>query len=281
MAAVREPGELSLQAADGTPLFVVDYMLDQPAGHRRGVLLMHGLGEHSGRYAHVVRFFNQAGWSVRRYDHRGHGRSGGAAGDVPDAEALLRDAKIVLDDFARQLDAPPLLFGHSMGGLFAARFATAGLSPLSALVLSSPALALRLSGVQKLLLKILGLLAPGLALPNGLETRYLSHDPATISAYENDPLVHPKISARLLNSMLDAARFCHAHAAALTIPTLILAAGDDHLVDPAGSKAFFAALNSGVGTMHVYHALYHEIFNELDAAPVFDDLRLWLSKLQR
>jgi alpha-beta hydrolase superfamily lysophospholipase len=78
---------------------------------------MHGLGEHCGRYAHVARFFNEHGWSVRTYDHRGHGRSGGARGDVPDHEAVLRDAKIVVDDFAQRFDAPPLLLGHSMGGL--------------------------------------------------------------------------------------------------------------------------------------------------------------------
>lgn len=278
---MREPAELTMQAADGTPLFVTDHPLNRPAAERRGVVLMHGLGEHSGRYAHVVKFFNQAGWSVRRFDHRGHGRSGGTPGDVPDGEALLRDAKIVIDDFARQLDSAPLLFGHSMGGLFAARFATAGLSPLRGLILSSPALALPLSGVQKMLLKILGALAPGLAIPNGLETRYLSHDPAIIAAYESDTLVHPKISARLLNGMLDAATFSHAHAAQLTPPTLMLVAGDDHLVDPAGSKAFFAQLAPGVGTMHFYDRLYHEVFNELDAQPVFNDLRAWLNRHQQ
>ena len=273
--------ELTLQTADGTALFVSDHLIDRSASgqaQRGGLVLMHGLGEHSGRYPHVVRFLNDCGWSVRRYDHRGHGRSGGPVGDVPDGEAMLRDAKLVIDDFTQQLGTPPILFGHSMGGLFAARFAIAGLSPLRGLVLSSPGLALWLSAPQKLILKIIGVLAPGLAVSNGLETRYLSHDQAVIDDYKDDPLVHPKISARLLNGMLDAINFSQSHAAALAIPTLMLIAGDDHLVDPSGSKAFFEKLAPGIGTMHLYPKMYHELFNELDAQILFDDLRTWLSK---
>lgn len=271
--------DFTLAAADGIALSVADHLQDPTTGTRRGVVLMHGLGEHSGRYAHVVQFFKECGWSVRTYDHRGHGRSGGALGDVPDNAAILRDAKLVIDDFAGQLGTAPLLFGHSMGGLFAARFATAAMSPLCGLILSSPALALPLSGLQKMLLKVLGTVAPGLAVPNGLETRYLSHDQAVIDAYNNDPLVHPKISARLLMAMLDAIAFSQAHAANLAIPTLMVVAGDDHAVDAKGSKAFFASLKAGTGTFHLYDALYHEIFNELERQRVFDDVRAWLTRL--
>ncbi|MGH8806460.1 MAG: lysophospholipase [Noviherbaspirillum sp.] len=239
---------------------------------------MHGLGEHCGRYAHIAHFFNDGGWSVRTYDHRGHGRSGGARGDAPDDEAVLRDAKIVVDDFARQFEEPPLLLGHSMGGLFAARFATASLSPLRGLILSSPALAIPMSAAQKLLLKVLGNIAPGLAVPNGLQTRYLSHVQAVVDAYEKDPLVHPKITPRLLHSMLDATNFSHAHASSLAIPTLMLVAGDDHMVDASGSDAFHARLRPGIGTLHRYPDYYHEVFNEVGAARVFDDVRNWLDK---
>lgn len=165
--------EHTLSAADGTPLFVSDWPIDAAAGE--GVVLMHGLGEHSGRYAHVARFFNDCGCSVRAYDHRGHGRSGGARGDVPDPATILRDAKTVIDDYARQLAAPPLLLGHSMGGTFAACYAARALSPLGGLILSSPALRIQLSAAQKLLLRLLGAIAPGYGIPNGLESRYLSH----------------------------------------------------------------------------------------------------------
>ncbi len=277
---MTHPRELSLSAADGTPLFVADWPIGSAAAAGDGIVLMHGLGEHCGRYAHVARFFNDCGFSVRAYDHRGHGRSGGARGDVPDAATLVQDAKIAIDDFAQNLAAPPLLLGHSMGGLFAAYYATRALSPLRGLILSSPALRIRLAGAQKLLLRVLGAIAPGFGIPNGLESRYLSHRQAVVDAYDSDPLVHPKISARLLGAMLDAIEFTQAHASALSVKTLLLVAGDDHLVDAAGSEAFFRQLAPGVGTMHTYPGFYHEIFNEVEAGRVFDDIRAWLGELR-
>lgn len=269
--------EMSLAAADGTALRVVDW----PLGAGAGIVLMHGLGEHCGRYAHVARFFNECGYAVRAYDHRGHGRSGGARGDMPDTETVMQDAKIVLDDFARNLSAPPLLFGHSMGGLFAAYYATRAMSPLGGLILSSPALCIRLSGAQSLLLQILRVLAPGFGMPNGLDSRYLSHRQEVVDAYDSDPLVHPKISARLLRAMLEAIENSQAQASTLGVKTLLIVAGDDHLVDVSGSETFHTRLAPGVGTMHRYPGYYHELFNETGSGRVFDDVRTWLTGLRR
>lgn len=268
----------TLQADDGTALSVRDWPVE--ASPRAGtVLVMHGLGEHGDRYAHVARFFNERGWWVRTYDHRGHGKSGGPRGDVPDSEALLRDAKVVMDDLVRRTGDTPLLLGHSMGGLFAARYATAHLSPLRGLILSSPALALPLSGVQKALLGMLRRLAPGLGVNNGLKTRYLSHDPAVVSAYEKDPLVHSKISSRLLGAMVESVAFAQSHAGSLSLPTLMVVASDDRLVDASGSDAFYSNLAPGVGTIHRYPGFYHEIFNEIEAQRVFDHIDTWLRTL--
>jgi alpha-beta hydrolase superfamily lysophospholipase len=267
-------GQRTLTAADGTAISITDW--HPPGGASGGIIVMHGLGEHSGRYAHVIKFLNDLGLAVRTYDHRGHGRSGGPRGDVPDDDCILDDAKMVVDDFAGQFAAPPLLLGHSMGGLFAARFAVENRSPLRGLILSSPALGLPMSSGQKLLAKLLLAIAPGLALPNGLERRFLSHDQKVVDAYNNDPLVHPKISARLLRCMMTSIDIAQAKAPTLYLPTLLVVAGDDHLVDPRGSQAFFDRLPSGVGAIHVYPRLYHEIFNEFEAAQVFGDIRAWL-----
>lgn len=278
--AMTQAREHSLSAADGTPLFVADWPIDPAPAAREGIVLMHGLGEHCGRYAHVARFFNDCGYSVRTYDHRGHGRSGGARGDVPDAETLLQDANIVVGDFARNLAAPPLLLGHSMGGTFAAYYATRALSPLGGLILSSPALRIRLTGAQKLLLQVLGAVAPGFGIPNGLKSRYLSHRQEVVEAYDGDPLVHPKISARLLRAMLEAIVFAQGHASALRVKTLLVVAGEDRLVDASGSEAFFSKLGPGVGAMHAYPGYYHELFNEVEAGRVFDDISAWLGELK-
>jgi alpha-beta hydrolase superfamily lysophospholipase len=267
-----------ISAADGTMLYVTDYLL--PASQALGsVVLMHGLGEHSGRYRHVAAFFNECGLSVRCYDHRGHGRSQGKRGDVINGDPILQDAEIIIDDFSARFYEPPFLFGHSMGGLFAARFALARMSQLRGLILSSPALSLRLSAFQARMLKVMHALAPSLGVPNGLSPTFLSHDAKVVAAYRADPLVHGKISARLLRSMMTSIDYCQAHAGSLAIPTVILVAGDDRLVDPEGSRRFFAHLPPGVAQLHVYDGMYHEIFNELDSQPPFADLKAWLEQI--
>ena len=271
----------SLTMQDGTRLHVVDY---HPTGPASGsVVIMHGLGEHCGRYGHVAAFFTARGYAVRTYDHRGHGRSGGKRGDVPADDTLLDDAHAVFTDWLAQAGtpaSPPLLLGHSMGGLFAARFATAARLPLSALVLSSPALALPLNGAQKLLLAALTAVAPGLAVSNGLKVRYLSHDASVINAYKADPLVHDRISARLLNAMLAAIDSAQQGAASLSIPVLLLVSGQDRLVDAQGSRDFHAQLQPAQARLIEYPSLYHELFNETDADKVFGDLDDWLTALR-
>lgn len=267
-----------VSAADGTMLYVTDYML--PAAQARGsVVLMHGLGEHSGRYRQLAGFFNECGLSVRTYDHRGHGRSQGKRGDVINGDPMLQDAQIIIDDFSSRYSEPPFLFGHSMGGLFAARFALARLSPLRGLILSSPALSLRLSPFQASMLKILHRVAPSLGVPNGVSATFLSHDPKMVAAYKADPLVHGRISARLLRSMLSSIAYCQSHAGSLAIPALMLVAGDDRLLDPDGSRQFFAHTPPGLAEMHVYDDMYHEIFNELDAQRPLADLKTWLDDI--
>lgn len=264
-----------ISAADGTMLYVTDYML--PASQARGsVVIMHGLGEHSGRYRHVAGFFNECGLSVRCYDHRGHGRSQGKRGDVINGDPMLQDAEIIIEDFSTRYAEPPFLFGHSMGGLFAARFALSHLSPLRGLILSSPALALRLSAFQLKMLRFMHMLAPSVALPNGVSPALLSHDPKIVAAYKADPLVHRKISARLLTSMLSSIAYCQSHASEMAVPTLMLVAGADRVLDADGSKRFFAQLPAGTAQLHMYEGMYHEIFNELDAHRPLADLKMWL-----
>lgn len=265
-----------LTAADGTALFVSDYLLP-PSVARGSIVLMHGIGEHSGRYRQLAQFLNQCGLSVRCYDHRGHGRSGGARGDVPNGTPMVQDAQIVIDDFARRATRPPYLFGHSMGGLFAAHVALSGVARIRGLVLSSPALAVQLSGVQRALLRGMQAVAPRLGIPNGVQDKYLSHDVSVIAAYRADPLVHNKISARLMRSMQASMAYCHANAATLSMPLLMQIAGNDRLVDAEGSRRFVAGVPSGRATLKTYEGYYHEIFNDTGADLPMADLRAWLS----
>jgi alpha-beta hydrolase superfamily lysophospholipase len=269
-----------LKMRDGTQLHCADYFPASPA--HSSIVFMHGLGEHSGRYAHLAEYFCARGFAVRAFDHRGHGKSSGKRGDIPHQDSFLDDAQHVMHDW--QASCPTsvtrqLLLGHSMGGLFAAKFALSKMCALDGLILSAPAFAIYMNFVERSLLKVLSMLAPAVTLPNGLKTKYLSHDPKVVTSYLADALVHDRISARLLNSMLITMHDVFTHASSLDLPTLLLIAGQDKLVDSTGSLRFAQASPENYLRLHTYDNLYHEIFNELDAKAVFDDVGIWLDEL--
>lgn len=267
-------------ASDGENLAVQDWPLlpDQPS--RGTVLLVHGLGEHVGRYDALARQLNGWGFAVRGYDQYGHGESSGPRGGLTADGRLLDDLADMVDALRARMPAgqPLVLLGHSMGGLVAARFVSLKLRPVDALVLSSPALDPGLGAVQKLLLATLPRLAPNLRVGNGLDAQYLSHDTAVPAAYLADPLCHDRISARLARFIADGGPATVTRAAQWDVPTLLMWAGSDKLVNPAGSRAFAAAAPSARVQSRCFEPLYHELFNERAdlAAPVFQTLRQWL-----
>ncbi|HEY0955566.1 MAG TPA: alpha/beta hydrolase [Roseateles sp.] len=249
------------------------------------ILIVHGLGEHSARYEHVAAALAAEGWDVHGWDQRGHGRSEGKRGDIPDPDALLRDTARVIDA-VRRPDARFALLGHSMGGLVAARFAAEALSPqpatwsrpLDGLVLSSPALDAGLSGGQKLALALAENLAPGLAVGNGLKPAWICRDPAVVQAYMADPLVHDRITARLTRFIVDGGERVIADAPRWAVPTLLMWAEADRCVAPRGSEAFAAAAPAQVVATRPWPGLYHEIFNEPEKADVIAVLTGWLNR---
>ena len=266
-------------ASDGENLAVYDWPL--PDAPRATVLLVHGLGEHAGRYDALARHLGAWGYAVRGYDHYGHGESSGPRGGLPWDTRLLDDLTDIVDATRARMPAgqPLVLLGHSMGGLVAARFVALGLRPVDALVLSSPALDAGLGPVQKLLLATLPRIAPNLRVGNGLDARYLSHDDAVVRAYLADPLCHNRISARLARFIAEAGPATVARAPHWQVPTLLLWAGADRLVNPAGSRAFAAAAPRGRVQAHCFEPLYHELFNESPelAEPVLERLQHWLA----
>jgi alpha-beta hydrolase superfamily lysophospholipase len=171
---------------------------------------------------------------------------------------------------------PLILLGHSMGGLVAARLVADGLVPVEALVLSSPVLDPGLNAFQKLLLATLPRIAPNLTVGNGVDPDFISHDPDVVAAYKADPMVHDRISGRLARFIANSGPEVVAHAAQWKVPTLLMYAGADRVVDPRGSQAFAAAAPAGVVTTRRFDRMFHEIFNELESEPVFETLRRWL-----
>ncbi len=275
----------TLTTADGLALHRRRWPAAAPA--RGTVLLVHGLGEHAGRYDAVAAALNQAGWQVEAYDQRGHGLSGGAHGVIPAADSLLADLALAIDTLRREAAPGPLvLLGHSMGGAVAARFVAESLSsapaawsrPVDALALSSPALAAKLRPVQRLQLALGHRLVPGLAVANGIDADGLARDPAVRAAYEADPLVHDRICPRLARFILDAGEAVRAAAPHWRVPTLLMWGEDDPIVDAGGSRAFAAAAPAALLEARAWAGLRHELFNELERAAVLQQLTDWLAR---
>lgn len=274
----------TVTTADGTRLFVRRWAASGDAWGT--VQIVHGLGEHIGRYTALAEALNAAGWHVLGHDQRGHGQSTGARGAIPAADTLLQDLGAVMDAH-RTRHGRHVLLGHSMGGLVSARFVAEGRQPQPAawfrevdgLVLSSPALDAGMNTAQKGLLALAGPLAPDLSLGNGLKPDWISRDPAVVQAYSADPLVHDRITPRLVRFIVDGGRLALAAAPRWTTPTLLMWAGADRCVAPEGSARFAAAAPPAFLTARPFGAMFHEIFNEPERAEVIAQLIRWLTRL--
>lgn len=262
---------------DGQRLFVRDWPL---AHAERAVLIVHGLGEHSGRYARLARWFRQRGYAVRSYDQRGHGRTAGQRGAIRHADDLVADLGQVYAAFAGEAPAPPLLLGHSMGGVVALRAVLDRRLAPPALVLSSPALRSWEPAWVLWWARVLDRVLPRLPLRNHHPKARVSHDPRVVAAYRSDPLRTRWITPRLANFIFCAGAACIADAPRLATPTLLLAAGDDMVVDPSGSREFAAGAEAGGQlTTRIFPGLYHEVFNEAEPwrTRVLAELEAWLA----
>lgn len=223
------------------------------------VVLVHGLGEHSGRYGKLISLLNEAGFAVYAFDWPGHGKSPGKRGHTTVEEALE-----IIDGIIDEIGEEPFLFGHSLGGLAVIRYAETRASSIRGVVPSSPALAKspKTPGFMVWLAKILGTVAPGITLSNGLDPGLLSRSPEAVRRYINDPLVHDRISAALGKSVFDSMKKAHEDAGKIRVPVLILVGTGDLITPPEGSRRFFEELKVEDKTLKEFEGAYHEIFED-------------------
>lgn len=270
-----------LTSHDGVPLH--GQVWETERAPRGVVCLVHGLGEHSGRYGHVGVALKAAGYALLATDLRGHGRSGGPRGHTPSYDALLEDVGLLLGEAARRYPATPrFLYGHSLGGTLVLHYALRRRSVITGVVASAPLLRTGTppAAWKPWLGNLLYDLWPSFAMSNGLERPALSRDSAVVRAYNEDPLVHDRVSARLGIGMLRAGEWCLQHASEFPLPLLLLQAAADRIVSPRASEEFAAAAHEHC-TLRLWEGLYHELHNEPEQAQVLACMVQWLDEHTR
>jgi alpha-beta hydrolase superfamily lysophospholipase len=253
----------------------------RPDGAPRAALaVVHGFGEHSGRYGNLVNWFVPKGYAVYAFDMRGHGRSPGKRGHI-DSYAQVRDDVQAFLNLVHQEEPgrPVFLLGHSQGGLTVLDYVLHDPSGLAGVVASGPVLCP--PGVSPLLLQLSRLLSkvlPSLALEVGLDATALSRDPAVVDAYVNDPLVHGKATPRMGTELSATIEWTQTHAVDLALPCLIVHGGADRLCAPEASRAFFEKVTFADKERHEYDGYYHEVFNDAGKEKVLADVEAWLER---
>jgi alpha-beta hydrolase superfamily lysophospholipase len=269
--------EFGWQTEDGLQLYAQGW---QPETEPRGVVcLVHGLGEHSGRYKHLAAFLNQAGYVLLAFDLRGHGKSQGQRGHTPSYEALLDDIAHLLEEAAeRYPDRLCFLYGHSLGGNLVINYALHRRPPLAGVVATGPLFrpAFEPPAWKLTLARIMYSVWPTLAMSNELDRQVLSRDPAVVHAYNEDPLVHDRLTPRLTMDMLQSGLWALEHAAEFPLPLLLMHGSADRLTSAQASREFAAQAGERC-TLKIWDGFYHEIHNEPEQGEVFAYLLEWLN----
>jgi acylglycerol lipase len=249
----------------------------EPEGEPRAVIaLVHGLGEHSGRYEHVAARFTGAGLAVRAIDLRGHGQSPGPRGATRFEPAIADLAALVRR--CGEGGAPVFVYGHSLGALVAAAWLVREPAPpIAGAVLSAIGLhsALREQTVKVRAARVLGRVVPNVRVKSGIDSATLSRDPAVVEAYRRDKLVHDTASLGFGLDALEAIDAIVAGAPHVAVPLLVIHGEEDTVAYASGAREL-AALAPSVTTLHVYEGLFHEIHHEPEQERVLSDVLAWI-----
>lgn len=248
---------------------------------RAALALVHGFGEHSGRYSNVVNRLVPAGYAIYALDTRGHGRSPGQRGYVTRWTEFREDVGAFVRLVGeREAGRPLFLMGHSMGGLTVLEYASQHPEGLRGVVASGPVLGQ--PGISPALLalaRVLSRVAPRFSLDTGLDVTAISRDPAVVEAYRKDPLVHGKGTPRLSTELAGAVARAKAGAATWTLPLLIIHGAADRLAPAVASRAFFERVPASVDKER-YEIVdgYHEPHNDTSQQQALDILQGWLDR---
>lgn len=265
---------------DNLDLYYQEWTQDNAKEH---LVFAHGLGEHSGRYNHLIEALADLPINFYGLDHRGHGKSEGVRGHVNSWHDFTRDLGIFISNILQKVGQEKLiLLGHSMGGNIAINYALDHQEHLKGLILSSPGLepGLKINPVKKGLGKMMSKLYPKFSQSNGIVVEHLSHDKTEVDKYVNDPLVHDRVTARWFTEFVESGEYAIEKAGTLSIPIIITQGMQDKLINPEATKAFYANIKYNNKKLLLYDDLYHETYNELeeDRNEVLSKVRQWIEK---
>ncbi|MBL8156272.1 MAG: lysophospholipase [Anaerolineae bacterium] len=247
------------------------------------VMLVHGLGEHIGRYHHVAAALVEAGWyAVYGLDHQGHGKSEGLRAYFPRFDDPVNDLKQYVDQIRGAHPRKPVfMYGHSLGSLITLTFALRFQSDLAGLVISGTPLNVEQASPKALVAigAALNAVLPKLAFVEPIDATALSSDTAVSSGYDADPLVyHGKVRVRMAYQIVQASRAIKAGLKRLTLPILIFHGEEDRICPPGGSTTLYEQVGSGDKTLKLYPGLRHETHNELEQDMVLANVVKWLNE---
>lgn len=256
----------------------------EPEGKPKAIVcLVHGLGEHTGRYAHVGEALNAAGYALFGFDLRGHGQTGGPRGHFPSLDAVMQDIRQFVEFQRGNHPALPLfLYGHSLGGLLTLAYVLQHGEGLNGVIVTGAGLRspLQEQKAKIALVRLLGSLMPTLIIKSDLETAALSRDEEVVRRYAADPLVHDKVSLGFGRVGIAAVDLCFARAREFKPPLLIMHGTADRITYPSGSEEFAkltGETNKDV-TLKLWEGMYHEIHNEPERTQVFKFMIEWMDR---
>lgn len=258
----------------------IAYQLALPDDPRAAVILIHGYGEHAGRYRRVIEAWAAQRFAVASFDLRGHGWSEGRRAHIERFSDYLDDTTDVLKALDARVKGKPLfVFGHSLGGLVATTFVLANQARVRGLVLSSPyfGLALRVPAAKKIAGRVFSRLVPWLALPTELHGSDVTHDQALAREYDLDPRVNKVATARWFTEATAAQHAVMERAPELTIPMLVVAGGADHVASTPVARQVFDRVSSKDKTFDERAGLFHEVLNEADGMAIAGEMARWMT----
>ncbi len=258
----------------------LNFQVWHPLGTPRAtILLVHGQGDHGGRYAHLGQALTDAGYALAAVDVRGNGRSSGQRGDAPSYAVLLADVDRAVRE-ARPIAPTRHLFllGHSMGGQLVTNYVIRGDVSLTGVILSSPwfRLALHLPWWKVRGGRLLARVMPTYTFPSTLTAAQLSQDASFRESVDPERLAHGRITARLAAELIDAGEAALRDAGVFDLSLLVLQAGRDTVIDAAASKRFAERAGTPDRTFRLYPDSRHELFHDVDRERVIVDILEWI-----